>query len=102
MYIVHVQVHVKKDWVEEFIEATIENAKNSLLEPGIARFDIVQQQDDRTRFVLVEAYRSFDDPAKHKATEHYQRWREAVSDMMEEPRTSNVYFNIFPEEESWG
>jgi autoinducer 2-degrading protein len=101
MYIYHVYVHVKKDYVEDFMEATIENAKNSLLEPGIARFDIVQQQDDPTRFVLVEAYRTYEDPARHKATEHYQRWREAVADMMEEPRSSTLFFNIFPEEESW-
>ncbi len=102
MYIYHVYVHVKRDYVEDFIEATIENAKNSLLEPGIARFDLVQQQDDPTRFVLVEAYRTFEDPARHKATEHYQRWREAVADMMEKPRTSSLFFNVFPEEESWG
>ncbi|WP_167604940.1 antibiotic biosynthesis monooxygenase [Maribellus sediminis] len=102
MYIVHVNVHVKRDWVEDFIDATIENAKNSLLEPGVARFDIVQQQDDPTRFVLVEAYRHYEDPARHKATEHYQRWREKVADMMEEPRTSVVFDNVIPEEESWG
>jgi len=102
MYVYHVYVHVKKDYVEDFVDATIENAKNSLLEPGIARFDIVQQHDDPTRFVLVEAYRSHEDPAKHKETEHYQRWRQAVSDMMEEPRSSTLFFNVFPEEESWG
>ncbi|MCK3683934.1 putative quinol monooxygenase [Maribellus sp. YY47] len=102
MYIVHVFVHVKRDYVEDFIEATVENAKNSLQEPGVALFDIVQQQDDLTRFVLVEVYRHYEDPAKHKNTEHYQRWREKVSDMMAEPRTSTVFYNVFPEDESWG
>lgn len=101
MYIVHVFVHVKKDFVEEFRTVTIENAKESVLEPGIARFDIVQQHDDPTKFVLVEVYRSFEDPAKHKLTEHYLRWRDAVSHMMEEPRTSVKFFNIFPEDEGW-
>jgi len=101
MYIVHVFVHVKKDFVEEFKTVTIENAKESILETGIDRFDIVQQHDDPTKFVLVEVYRSFEDPAKHKLTEHYLRWRDAVSHMMEVPRTSVKYFNVFPEDEGW-
>ena len=101
MYIVHVFVHVKKDYVEEFKTVTTENAKESILEPGIVRFDIVQQHDDPTKFVLIEVYRSFEDPAKHKLTEHYLRWRDAVSHMMEEPRASVKFFNVFPEDEGW-
>ncbi|NIP26590.1 MAG: antibiotic biosynthesis monooxygenase, partial [Phycisphaerae bacterium] len=72
MFIVHVFVHVKLDKVDEFKSASIENARNSLKEPGIARFDVIQQQDDPSRFVLVEVYRTADDPARHKETQHYQ------------------------------
>jgi len=101
MYIVHVFVHVKEKFVEEFKILTPENAKDSILEAGIVRFDIVQQHDDPTKFVLIEVYRSFEDTAKHKLTEHYNRWRDAVSNMMEEPRTSVKYYNVFPEDEGW-
>jgi (4S)-4-hydroxy-5-phosphonooxypentane-2,3-dione isomerase len=101
MYIVHVFVHVKENFVEEFKTVTIENAKESILERGIARFDIIQQHDDPTKFVLVEVYRSFEDPAKHKLTEHYLRWRDAVTNMMAEPRYSTKFYNVFPEDEAW-
>jgi len=101
MYIVHVFVHVKEDFVEEFKTITIENAKDSILERGIARFDIVQQHDDPTKFVLIEVYRSYEDPAKHKLTEHYVRWRDAVAHMMEVPRSSIKFYNVFPEDEGW-
>ncbi|MDP8247421.1 MAG: antibiotic biosynthesis monooxygenase [Candidatus Tritonobacter lacicola] len=101
MFIVHVFVHVKPDRVEAFKDATIENARNSVQEPGIARFDIIQQQDDPSRFVLVEVYRTPDDPARHKETEHYKKWREAVADMMAEPRSSIKYGNVFPDEQGW-
>ncbi|NCB07222.1 MAG: antibiotic biosynthesis monooxygenase [Bacteroidia bacterium] len=101
MFIVHVFVHVKEDFVEEFKAVTIENAKNSVQEPGIARFDIIQQQDDPTRFVLLEVYRTYEDPARHKVTEHYLRWRDTVADMMAGPRTSIKYHNLFPEDEGW-
>lgn len=102
MYIVHVFVKVKDDRVEEFRQATAENARNSVLEPGIARFDVMQQQDDPTRFVLVEVYRTAEDPAKHKETPHYLKWRDTVADMMAEPRYGIRYFNVFPEEAGWG
>ena len=102
MFIVHVDVHVKADRVDAFIEATVENARNSVQEPGVARFDVCQRQDDPTDFVLVEVYRTPDDPAKHKETAHYQKWREAVEDMMAEPRKSVKYNNVFPGEEGWG
>ncbi len=101
MYIVHVNVHVKENFVEEFKILTIENAKDSILEPGIVRFDVIQQHDDQTKFVLVEVYKSFEDTAKHKLTDHYMRWRDAVSNMMEEPRTGIKYYNVFPEDEGW-
>lgn len=102
MLIVHVQVHVKPDCVDAFRTATIENARNSVTEPGIARFDVVQQTDDPTRFVLVEAYRTAEDPARHKETPHYKTWRDTVEPMMAEPRRSAKYHEIFPDEPGWG
>jgi autoinducer 2-degrading protein len=101
MLIVHVFVHVKPDQVEAFKAATLQNARHSLQEEGIARFDAIQQQDDATRFVLVEVYRTPDDPARHKETAHYQTWRDTVADMMVEPRTSVKYTNLFPDEQGW-
>ncbi|HHE70968.1 MAG TPA: antibiotic biosynthesis monooxygenase [Chloroflexi bacterium] len=102
MLVVHVFVHVKPEAVEAFKAATLENARNSVQEPGIARFDVVQQVDDPTRFVLVEVYRTADDPARHKETAHYKRWRETVADMMAEPRYSVNYTNVFPDDQGWG
>ncbi|HUT19873.1 MAG TPA: antibiotic biosynthesis monooxygenase [Anaerolineae bacterium] len=101
MLIVHVHVHVKEGSVEAFKQATLANARHSVQEPGIARFDVVQQQDDPTRFVLVEVYRTADDPAKHKETSHYQTWRDTVADMMAEPRSSVKYDNVHPDEGGW-
>ncbi len=96
MLIVHVFVHVKEDQIEPFKLATIENARNSVREPGIARFDVIQQSDDPSRFVLVEIYRTPADAGRHKETAHYAKWRDAASPMMAEPRTSIKYSNIFP------
>ena len=101
MLIIHVHVHVKPEYVEAFRQATIENASNSVREAGIARFDVIQQADDPTRFVLVEAYRTIEATAAHKATAHYARWRDAVAEMMAEPRSSVKYGNIFPEDTAW-
>jgi quinol monooxygenase YgiN len=101
MFVVHVHVHVKPDSVEAFTAATIENACNSVRETGIARFDVVQQLDDPTHFVLVEVYRTPDGPARHKETAHYQTWRDTVADMMAEPRSSVKYGNVFPGEDGW-
>lgn len=102
MYIVHVFVHVKESRIAEFREATVENARNSVQEPGVARFDVVQQMDDPTRFVLVEVYRSADAAAAHKETEHYKKWRDTVAEMMAIPRSSIKYDNVFPNDEGWG
>jgi len=98
MLIVHVHVHVKPEQVEAFRRATIENARRSLQEPGIARFDVAQQADDPTRFVLVECYRTADAPARHKETAHYASWRDAVAPMMAELRTSVKFNPVFPDE----
>lgn len=101
MYIVHVHAHIKPECVEDFKKASIENAQNSIKEAGVARFDVIQNLDDPTRFVLVEVYRSIEDSAKHKETAHYQKWRDAVASMMAEPRTGVKYNNIFPDEQNW-
>jgi len=102
MLVVHVHVHVQSDQIEAFKQASLENARNSVQEPGIARFDVIQQQDDPERFVLVEVYRTADDPARHKETAHYEKWRDTVADMMAEPRSSVKYGNVFPDEHGWG
>ncbi len=101
MLIVHVQVHVRPEFIDAFRNATVENASRSVQEPGIARFDVLQQADDPSRFVLVEIYRTPQAPAEHKETAHYQLWRDAVAAMMAEPRTSVKYSNAFPGEEGW-
>jgi (4S)-4-hydroxy-5-phosphonooxypentane-2,3-dione isomerase len=101
MIVVHVHVHVKPESIDEFRAASIENARNSILEPGIARFDVIQQVDDPSRFILVEVYRTAEDPARHKETSHYQRWRDTVAGMMAEPRAGVKYANVFPGDEGW-
>jgi quinol monooxygenase YgiN len=102
MLIVHVHVHVKPESIEAFKQATLENARSSVQEPGIARFDVIQQQDDPTRFIMVEVYRTPEDAARHKETAHYPVWRDAVGKMMAEPRSSVKYSNVFPDDEGWG
>jgi quinol monooxygenase YgiN len=99
--IVFVHAHVKPESVQAFVEATRENAAHSIEEPGIARFDVIQRRDDPNRFVLVEVYRTDDDPARHKETAHYQRWRDRVEAMMAEPRRSEKYREIAPEAAGW-
>jgi quinol monooxygenase YgiN len=101
MFIVHVHVHVKPESVADFRQATIENARASVQEPGIARFDVVQQQDDATLFVLIEVYRTSEAAAAHKQTAHYAKWRDAVETMMAEPRQSVKYTAVFPDREGW-
>jgi quinol monooxygenase YgiN len=102
MLIVTVYVHVKEEYLDAFIQETIQNAHSSVQEPGIARFDVIQQLDDPTRFVLVEVYRDEQAPAQHKDTQHYMRWRDTVADMMAEPRRSVKYLNLYPANEGWG
>ena len=101
MLIVHVFAHVKPDSVAAFEAATLENARNSVREPGVIRFDVVQQDDDPTRFLLVEIYRTAADPARHKETAHYATWRDVVEPMMAEPRRSVKYHELFPEAAEW-
>jgi quinol monooxygenase YgiN len=101
MHVVFVHIHVKPERVSDFVQATIENAKNSLQEPGITRFDFVQQVEDPNQFVLVEVYRSPDDQLKHRETAHYLTWKDKVADMMAEPRVGVRYRNIYPEDRDW-
>ena len=101
MLIVHVHVHVKPESVVDFRQATLENARSSVQEPGIARFDVVQQQDDTTRFVLIEVYRTVEAAAAHKETGHYAKWRDAVAPLMAEPRSSVKYNAVFPDPQDW-
>ncbi len=100
MQIVLVHVHVKPEFVEDFKQATLENASNSVKETGIARFDVIQQADDPTKFILVEIYKTADASAAHKETAHYKRWRDTVAGMMAEPRQGIKYTNIFPANEN--
>jgi (4S)-4-hydroxy-5-phosphonooxypentane-2,3-dione isomerase len=101
MFIVHVHVKVKPESVAEFKQATLENARNSIQEPGIARFDVVQQQDDETSFVLVEVYRTPEATAAHRDTAHYAKWRDTVELMMAEPRQKATYNAVFPDPQDW-
>jgi len=96
MLVVHVHVRVKPEAIEAFKQATLANARASLNEPGIARFDVSQDRENPTRFVLIEAYRTPEAPAAHKETAHYQTWRDAVAPMMAEPRSSVKFENLFP------
>jgi len=97
MQIVLVHVNVKPEFVESFKQVTLENASNSVKEAGIARFDVIQQADDPTKFILVEVYKTADAPAAHKETAHYAHWRDMVTAMMAEPRQGIKYTNIFPD-----
>jgi quinol monooxygenase YgiN len=101
MLIVHVHARVKPEFIDAFKDATVENARQSVREPGVARFDVIQQADDPTRFILVEVYRTPEAPAQHKETAHYQIWRDRVAGMMVEPRSSVKYSNVFPADEGW-
>jgi autoinducer 2-degrading protein len=101
MFIVHVFVHAKTECIDAFAQAAVANARRSLQEPGVARFDVLQQPDDPARFVLVEVYRRPEDAAAHKETAHYAAWRDAVAEMMAEPRRSIKYANVFPGDGCW-
>jgi autoinducer 2-degrading protein len=101
MLIVHVHVRVKPEFIDDFREATIENARNSAAEPGVARFDVMEQAGDPSRFVLVEVYRNAEAPARHRETAHYAIWRDTVAEMMAEPRVRQEYSNVFPPDQGW-
>jgi (4S)-4-hydroxy-5-phosphonooxypentane-2,3-dione isomerase len=96
MLVVHVHARVRPDRVEDFLAATLVNARASLAEPGVLRFDVIQDRADPEHVVLVEVYRDADAPAAHKLTPHYAAWRDAVAEMMAEPRTSEKYSAVFP------
>ena len=101
MLIVLVHVHVKPDCLEAFRIASLENARNSIQEPGIARFDVLQDNEDPNRFILNEVYHTEDDPTAHKETAHYKKWRDTVEDMMAEPRQAVKLTNHFPPDSEW-
>lgn len=101
MFIVHVFIQVKPGDIDDFIDATLANAKSSIQEPGIIRFDFLQESGRPDQFLLVEVYRTKEDPARHKDTDHYKRWKETVTDMMAVPRTKQIYKPIFPGEDEW-
>ena len=101
MYIVHVHIQVKSEFIEAFKAISTENARYSLQESGIARFDVIQQVDDPNHFELIEVYRTAADPAKHKETAHYNKWRELAEPMLAEPRSRTIYENVFPADKEW-
>lgn len=101
MLVVHVHVQVKPEHVPAFVAATVANARESVKEAGVARFDVIQQADDATKFVLVEVYRTAEAPAAHKETAHYQMWRDTVAEMMAAPRASQRFSAVFPPDASW-
>ena len=101
MLVIHVHARVRPEHIAAFKTASLANARQSVQEVGIARFDVVQQADDPTRFVLVEVYRTAAAPAAHKETAHYQAWRDAVAPMMAEPRSSVKFTNVFPADADW-
>jgi autoinducer 2-degrading protein len=101
MLVVHIHVHVKPEFIEAFTQATLANARASVQEPGIARFDILQQHDDPSRFVFVEVYRDIEATMAHKETKHYATWRDTVAPMMAEPRSNVKFTNIFPDDKGW-
>lgn len=101
MLILVVHLHVKPEHLDAFREATAENARQSRKEPGIARFDFLQQSDDPARFALIEVYRNADAPAQHRETAHYKQWLAKVPDMLVEPRTRTFYSNVSPSDAEW-
>jgi quinol monooxygenase YgiN len=101
MLILQVYMHVKPECIEAFRAATVENARNSAQEPGIARFDFLEYSDDPHRFSLWEIYKTEAAVAAHKETAHYAKWTETVADMFVEPRTRAWFKNVFPADGSW-
>ena len=101
MHIMHVHIRIKPEHIDAFKAATIENATNSIKEPGVARFDFIQQADDPARFMLIEVYRSPSDVDSHRASAHYNAWAAKVADMFAEQRTRTFYSNVYPEDGGW-
>ncbi len=102
MLVVHVHVRVRPGQVEDFLAATLVNARASLAEPGVLRFDVIQDEADPAHVVLVEVYRDADASAAHKLTPHYAAWRDAVAEMMAQPRASTRFSAVFPPDgEGW-
>lgn len=101
MHVALISIQVKPEAVEAFREASLENARNSRLEAGVVRFDVLQDKDDPTAFVLYEVYRTPEDPARHRETGHYQAWNAAVTDMLARPRTRAFYANVSPTDAEW-
>jgi len=101
MIILLVSIHVRREHLEAFKQATIENATNSRREPGVARFDFIQQTDDPTRFVLYEVYRDAAAQAAHKETPHYNAWAAKTAGMFETPRTRQTYVSVDPPDTAW-
>jgi quinol monooxygenase YgiN len=101
MFVLLVYLHVKPEHLEDFRQATLENSRGSRQEPGVARFDVIQETEDPTRFVLVEAYRSRDGHAQHRETAHYQAWAAKVTDWLAEPRTRTTYSGVDPSDAEW-
>lgn len=101
VFIVHVSIKVKEEHIAAFKEATIENAEKSLNETGVARFDVLQQQDDPTKFLLVEVYYTSEDQLKHRETEHFKKWRATITNLIAEPYQFIKYDNVFPHELGW-
>ena len=102
MLVVHVHVRIRPGQVEEFLAATLANARASLAEPGVLRFDVIQDEADPAHVVLVEVYRDVEASAAHKLTPHYATWRDAVAEMMAEPRASTRFSAVFPPDgEGW-
>jgi quinol monooxygenase YgiN len=102
MHILIVHAHIKPEFIDAFIAATKINAENSAREPGVARFELMQQQDDPARFVLCEVYRDAAAPARHKESAHYNAWIETVNDMFVTPRTRAFYTNLAPADAAYG
>ena len=96
MHVTLVHVTVKADCIEAFIAASTTNHQGSIEEPGNRRFDVLQDADNPCKFVLYESYLSAEDAAAHKTTPHYLAWRDAVADMMAEPRKGVPYVGLLP------
>ena len=101
LLVVHVQIQVKPEHIEAFRSATLANARESVKEPGVARFDVVQDREDATRFVLVEVFHSEDAPAAHRETAHYKAWKAAVEPLLAGERTRRSFDAVFPDPAGW-